>query len=89
MIKLKKTTQMIIGYFFMLLLFDCTNSTNNEKSNNINEIVLSALREKDRFGNDTRNLYTNFRNPKIFELMYPGTDLTCGYILRYYFYTNI
>tara|TARA_Y100000817_G_C16634366_1_gene445470 strand:+ start:53 stop:529 length:477 start_codon:yes stop_codon:yes gene_type:complete len=90
MIKLKKhTTQMIIAYFFMIPLLSCTNSTNNENSNNANESFLSALREKDRFGNDTRDLYTNFSNQEIFELMYPGTDLTCGYILRYYFYTNI
>ena len=63
---------MIIAYFFMLLLFNCTNSTNNENSNNINETVLSALREKDRFGNDTRDLYTNFRNPEILKLQSMG-----------------
>tara|TARA_B100001250_G_C19618572_1_gene708306 strand:+ start:457 stop:933 length:477 start_codon:yes stop_codon:yes gene_type:complete len=90
MIKRKKyTSQMIIAYFFVLLLLSCANTTNNENSNDINENILLALREKDRLGNDSRNLYTNFDNPEIFESIFPGTNLACGYILRYYFYTNI
>ena len=53
--------------------------------------VLTALRDRDNvsFENKTRNFSTTIDDKLLFETNYPGTDITCGYVLRFYFYTNI
>ena len=53
--------------------------------------VLTALRSRDNvsFEHKTRNFSTTIDNKLLFETNYPGTDITCGHVLRYHFYTNI
>ena len=53
--------------------------------------VLTALRDRDNvsFENKTRNFSTTIDDKLLFETNYPGTHITCGYVLRFYFYTNI
>jgi len=69
----------------------CTNSS--EPDNYINEpkVILDALRERSDVGfkNKTRNYYTLINDSLLFETIFPGTEISCGYILRFYFYTNI
>ena len=52
---------------------------------------MEALRERSGvfFENKTRNYYSPINDPFSFETIYPGTENSCGYILRFYFYTNI
>ena len=54
-------------------------------------MVLDALRERSGvfFDDNTRNYYTSINDPSLFETIFPGTETSCGYILRFYFYTNI
>ena len=58
---------------------------------NDNKLVLPALRERSatHFNNGTRDFYTLISDSNAFNIIYPGTNKSCGYIIRYYFYTNI
>ena len=58
---------------------------------NDNKLVLPALRERSatHFNNGTRDFYTLISDSNAFNVIYPGTNKSCGYIIRYYFYTNI
>ena len=52
--------------------------------------VLKAFRTKDGiFANNSRNMKSSVVNSNYFDQNFPGTNVSCGYILRYYFYTNI
>ena len=52
--------------------------------------VLKAFRTKDGiFANNSRNMKSSVVNSNDFDQNFPGTNVSCGYILRYYFYTNI
>ena len=80
---------LIILFLFNLTLSACEDEvfdiTNSEK------FILPALRERLglNFRNNTRDLYTIISDSSSFNTIYPGTDKSCGYIIRYYFYTNI
>ena len=73
------------------MILGCANSTGSDNDNNQSTIILEALRERPgvSFVNKTRNYYTSINDPLLFETIFPGTEITCGYILRFYFYTNI
>ena len=73
---------------FLVPLFACEDESfilNN------NKLVLPALRERSatHFNNGTRDFYTLISDSNAFNVIYPGTNKSCGYIIRYYFYTNI
>ena len=73
---------------FLVPLFACEDESfilNN------NKLVLPALRERSatHFNNGTRDFYTLISDSNAFNIIYPGTNKSCGYIIRYYFYTNI
>ena len=77
-----------------LILFSivgCSNSSGSDNDFDQPEIILEALRERSGvfFENKTRNYYSPINDPFSFETIYPGTENSCGYILRFYFYTNI
>ena len=78
-------------YFMLLTIIGCASSTEPDLNPNPSELVLEALRERPgvSFSNKTRNYYTPINDPSLFETIFPGTEKTCGYILRFYFYTNI
>ena len=71
--------------FVILTLFTVQPSVSQEAT------VLPALQKRTdlRYTNKTRDLYTTIANPKVFDTLYPNTNLTCGYIIRHFFYTNI
>ena len=89
--KIFKTTKpyLIIIFFLNLILAACEDKvldhTNDEK------LILPALRERSdiSFTNSTRDFYTTILDSTYFETTYPGTNKSCGFIIRYYFYTNI
>ena len=89
--KIFKTTKpyLIIVFFLNLILAACEDkvldNTNDE------ELILPALRERSdiSFTNNTRDFYTTILDSTYFETTYPGTNKRCGFIIRYYFYTNI
>ena len=89
--KIFKTTKpyLIIVFFLNLILAACEDkvldNTNDE------ELILPALRERSdiSFTNSTRDFYTTILDSTYFDTTYPGTNKSCGFIIRYYFYTNI
>lgn len=78
-------------WLILLIIVGCTNSSGSDNDFDQPEIILEALRERSGvfFENKTRNYYTPINDSISFETIYPGTDISCGYILRFYFYTNI
>ena len=80
---------LIIVFFLNLILAACEDkvldNTNDEK------LILPALRERSdiSFTNSTRDFYTTILDSTYFDITYPGTNKSCGFIIRYYFYTNI
>ena len=89
--KIFKSTKpyLIIVFFLNLILAACEDKV----LDNINdeELILPALRERSdiSFTNSTRDFYTTIFDSTYFETTYPGTNKSCGFIIRYYFYTNI
>jgi hypothetical protein len=89
--KIFKSTKpyLIIVFFLNLILAACEDkvldNTNDE------ELILPALRERSdiSFTNSTRDFYTTILDSTYFDTAYPGTNKSCGFIIRYYFYTNI
>ena len=86
-----------IKTFIPLLIFFLTNCSGNSEMIN-QDIqaeeesveVLKALRTKDGFfANNSRNMKSSVTNSNDFDQKFPGTNVSCGYILRYFFYTNI
>jgi hypothetical protein len=78
-------------YLIFFIIIGCANSTGSDSDIDESDTVLDALRERSGvfFDNNTRNYYTSINDPGIFETIFPGTENSCGYILRFYFYTNI
>ncbi len=78
-------------WLILFVIIGCTNSSGSDNDFEQTEIILDALRERSGvfFENKTRNYYTPINDPLSFEAIYPGTENSCGYILRFYFYTNI
>ena len=89
--KIFKSTKpyLIIVFFLNLILAACEDkvldNTNDE------ELIFPALRERSdiSFTNSTRDFYTTILDSTYFDTTYPGTNKSCGFIIRYYFYTNI
>ena len=78
-------------FLIFFIIASCANSTGPDNDTDESDTVLDALRERSGvfFDNNTRNYYTSINDPSLFETIFPGTENTCGYILRFYFYTNI
>ena len=83
--------------FFSLMIIVLSNCTGNsttivknmEAEEETSEI-LKALRSKDGiFANTSRNMKSSVEYSVDFDQNFPGTNVSCGYILRYFFYTNI
>ena len=78
----------------IIFLSNCTgNSTTIVKNMAAEEEtseILKALRSKDGiFANISRNMKSSVEYSVDFDQNFPGTNVSCGYILRYFFYTNI
>ena len=78
-------------WLILFMNIGCTNSSEPDNYINEPEVILDALRERSDVGfkNKTRNYYTLINDSLLFETIFPGTEISCGYILRFYFYTNI
>ena len=48
-----------------------------------------ATRETQLGSQNSRNMKSSVTNSNDFDQKFPGTNVTCGYVLRYFFYTNI
>ena len=78
-------------FLIFFIITGCANSTGSDSDVDQSDMVLDALRERSGvfFDDKTRNYYTSINDPSLFETIFPGTETSCGYILRFYFYTNI
>tara|TARA_S200000501_G_scaffold75348_1_gene67146 strand:- start:50 stop:475 length:426 start_codon:yes stop_codon:yes gene_type:complete len=72
---------------YLLFLFMMSYSFNNNFENN--DIELPALRTSKNFSKGYRVLKTTISDPSVFDAKFPATNLSVGYVLRYYFYTGI
>jgi len=56
-----------------------------------NDIILKALKERNDldFDKKTRDFYTVVEDSSKFDYIFPNTDISCGYIIRYFFHTSI
>ena len=95
----------ITSYFLIIFSLSFASCTDTDKptvdkpkidltqsgKNSASISVLEALRDRNdvNFENKTRDFLTTIDNGLLFETNYPGTDITCGRVLRFYFYTNI
>ena len=75
-------------WLILFMILGCANSTGSDNDNDQSTIILEALRERPgvSFVNKTRNYYTSIADPLLFETIFPGTEISCGYILRFYLY---
>ncbi|GIR22651.1 hypothetical protein CM15mP37_01560 [bacterium] len=78
----------------IIFLTNCSGNSEIVNQDNIAEEesaeVLKALRTKDGFfANNSRNMKSSVANRNDFDQKFPGTNVSCGYVLRYFFYTNI
>ena len=71
------------------LFFIISSVINNDIKNNTAEIELPALRTNNNFNQGYRILKTTISDPLLFDLTFPETNISLGYVLRYYFYTGI
>ena len=86
-----------IKTFFISIIIFLTNCSGNSEIVNQDNLaeeesveVLKALRTKDGFfTNNSRNMKSSVANRNDFDQKFPGTNVSCGYVLRYFFYTNI
>ena len=80
--------KLLLILLFLIPLFACEDES---FILNDNKLVLPALRERSttHFNNGTRDFYTLISDSNAFNVIYPGTNKSCSYIIRYYFYTNI
>ena len=88
----------MIRNLLLILLISLANwncrYTNNSKAQNTGvseNIILIALKERTdlEFDNKTRALHTIVNDSSKFEHIFPNTDVSCGYVIRYFFHTNI
>lgn len=73
----------------LCLFFIISSVINNDIKNNTVEIELPALRTNNNFNKGYRILKTTISDPLLFDLTFPETNISLGYVLRYYFYTGI
>ena len=71
------------------LFFIISSIINNDIKDNAVEIELPALRTNNNFNQGYRILKTTISDPLLFDLTFPETNISLGYVLRYYFYTGI
>ena len=78
--------KLIILLFFPLIL-GC--EAKNDFDDIFQSIDLPPLRTNNTFSQPFRILKTKISDAALFDAKYGNTDLSIGYVLRYYFYTGI
>ena len=71
------------------LFFIISSIINNDIKDHAVEIELPALRTNNNFNQGYRILKTTISDPLLFDFTFPETNISLGYVLRYYFYTGI
>ena len=71
------------------LFFIISSIINNDIKDHAVEIELPALRTNNNFNLGYLILKTTISDPLLFDLTFPETNISLGYVLRYYFYTGI
>ena len=74
----------LLSFFFII-----SSVINNDITYSTSDIDLPALRTNNNFNQGYRVLKTTISDSSVFDLTFPETNLTVGYVLRYYFYTGI
>ena len=84
---------LLLIFLLSLVNWNCRYTNNFEVQNTelFGDIVLTALKERTdlAFNNKTRDLHTIVNDSSKFEHIFPNTDVSCGYVIRYFFHTNI
>ena len=79
--------------FIGLALLNCnlTEQAESGVDETSNDVILNALKERNDIGfnKSTRDLNTLIEDSSDFNHIFPNTDVTCGYVVRYFFHTNI
>lgn len=74
---------LIYIFLFINIIF----SVEKEKKNKILESLNPS--KKINMKNSSRKLYTTIKDEKVFNKLFLNTSHSCGYIIRYYFNTEI
>ena len=71
--------------YFVIMIFPLFVKAQNQES------ILKALRKSNAtfYEDQSRVLFLRTYTTEDLQTIFPGTDKTCEYILRYYFYTEI
>ncbi len=77
----------LILLLFFPLMIGC--EAKNDFDNIYKSIDLAPLRTNNTFSQPFRILKTKISDATLFDAKYGNTDLSIGYVLRYYFYTGI
>jgi len=87
------TKNLLFIFLILLVNWNCryTNNSESQNTETFGDIILTALRERTdlAFNNKTRDLHTVVKDSSKFEHIFPNTDVSCGYVIRYFFHTNI
>tara|TARA_X000001036_G_scaffold409452_1_gene420545 strand:+ start:3342 stop:3761 length:420 start_codon:yes stop_codon:yes gene_type:complete len=71
---------------YILLLICLIFGNENKKKVKVLESLSSS---KKIMKNSSRKLYTTIKNEKVFDKLFINTSLSCAYVIRYYFNTEI
>ena len=87
------TNNIVLIILFSLCNLNCKyiySSETRNKDMSVNNI-LPALKERNDLGfdNKTRDLHSIVKDSLKFDYIFPNTDVSCGYVIRYFFHTNI
>ena len=84
---------LLLIILFSLCNLNCkyTHSLKAESTDMSVSNILTALKERNdlAFENRTRDLHSIVGDSLKFDYIFPNTDVSCGYVIRYFFHTNI
>ena len=84
---------LLLIFLISLANWNCryTNNSKAQYTEGSENIILTALKERTdlEFDNKTRDFHTIVNDSSKFEHIFPNTDVSCGYVIRYFFHTNI
>ena len=87
------TNNLVLIILFSLCNLNCKYIYSPETRNNDMSVnnILPALKERNDLGfdNKTRDLHSIVKDSLKFDYIFPNTDVSCGYVIRYFFHTNI
>ena len=87
------TNNLVLIILFSLCNLNCNYVYSSETRNNDMSVnnILPALKERNDLGfdNKTRDLHSIVKDSLKFDYIFPNTDVSCGYVIRYFFHTNI